>query len=347
MLRSAKTVSFSQFVEIGPDPRGHCDRRLNADDLIAFGRCPARWHRTPDGDDPLTDRGPSLTEWLAFGSDLAPTFFVKRPDTYEALVLRCPKCNSRGPARVCRKCGLARRHVVELRPWSTAATACADWAARHEEQNRRVIPTNQWDLCALAVQQMRDDPAIAGLNEDSARFVTTHGVWRDDATGLEFPLESRVTLTPDEGTPMDNALVGYAEVRNADPVAWEYWLSSSGAALSAALALLLHNGATKGCRNQFLWIVVERDAPRLVCRRRAAQELLAAGRTSLSALLGAYAQCLARQRWPSFEDHDKNDISAWTETHVQTWCTTSADGGFFAPHGAERLIAAESTRAPA
>ena len=302
MFKSAKLLPLLDRLEERPAPRGAPERVLNADDLIAFGRCPARWLRSPDSDDPLLERGPSFTEWLAFRPEAASAFFAERPESYDALILRCPACNSKGPGKLCRRCGLTRRHVVEPRPWSNAATVCAEWTAQHEAAGRRPISATTWRACADTVNDMALDPAIHELAELSDKLVHIRGVWHDDDTRLNFPVEARITLLPAEGCRFDNAIVNYTETRNGDPVAWRARLLTDALHLRAALALLLLNTRSETIRSDSFWIVVEKDPPRIVSRRSLGQDVLTSGRESLFALLGAYARCLHTGGWPAFED---------------------------------------------
>jgi hypothetical protein len=86
-------------------------------------------------------------------------------------------------------------------------------------------------------------------------------------------------------------------------------------------------------RVEHLWIVVERDEPRLVARRRASRELLAEGRKRLADLAAAYAQCLKLQRWPRFEPESGDGLGPWGPVDIQPWMTSGAGphGGYFAP----------------
>ncbi len=68
-------------------------------------------------------------------------------------------------------------------------------------------------------------------------------------------------------------------------------------------------------------MVVESDAPYLVARRRAAPELLAAGRAAYTDLLKAYAKCLAAGKWPSFETSQPGSLDSWAPVYLEPWMT--------------------------
>src|SRR5512137_503525 len=163
-------------------PRGSAERRLRPRDLLQFGRCPARWVRGADADDALAAYGPTLTEWLAYEPKLAERHYVRRPDTYEAMVLRCPNCNSASLAQTCTKCGVRRRNVVEPRTWTSAAKHCADWNAKHESAGLRIVTGGEWDRATLGAANVRADRAIAGLAEESDALVLFTGTWHDEET---------------------------------------------------------------------------------------------------------------------------------------------------------------------
>jgi hypothetical protein len=326
--------------------RGAESRILTAQDLVDFGRCPRRWVTTPDAEDPVAQAGPALTEWLAFAPEDAARLFVRRPDTYEAMILRCPKCNSRGPAKVCSKCGVSRRNVVEPRPWTSAAKQCADWNTRTEAQGLRVVTPRDWDLATLGAENILSDTAIAPLAKTADRLSTVAATWKDEETGLLIPLVTGLTLLPPEGDAMDNTLVCYTEARNADPSAWAATLLASGLTVRSALALQAANLATGTDRRYILWLVVEREEPRIVARRRLAAEVVAAGGDALAAVLAAYAQCVVNNSWPSFEPPEESRLEAWAETHLEQWMTagTGEDGGYFAPAAAAAMVARKESQ---
>jgi len=136
-----------------------------------------------------------------------------------------------------------------------------------------------------------------------------------------------------ESTRTVPAIVQLVECRNADPRYWEGVAYSTGLHIAAALRLALWNKQATADVREHLWIVVERDAPRLVARRRAAPELLEEGRVRLAELMSVYARCLQEGRWPSFEPGGDTTLEAWAPVTIQPWMTNGAGphGGYFAP----------------
>jgi len=337
MLTKAHAYGHAQSPEVlatpHAEPRGNLHHAVRAADLVQFGRCPWRWVAAPEPEDLLAANGPSLTEWMVAAPGLVERYFARRPETYEAMKLLCPKCNSEGPAKVCTKCGQRRRNVVVPRPWTSAAKHCAQWVQQREQEKRRIVAPGEWDRAKSGADTICHDEVVAALLPGCDRFFVMDGVWQDQATGLEFPILETISLLPRSGSAMDHCVVNVVETRNADPSVWEAWAYQTGAHIRAALALDLFNATCDGMRVEHLWIVVEREQPRLVARRRASRELLAEGRKRLADLAGAYAQCLKLQRWPRFEPESGGGLGAWGPVDIQPWMTSGAGphGGYFAP----------------
>ena len=314
-------------------PRGDAKRPINAADLTAFGRCPYRWQRAEEPEDPLIERGPCLTEWLALDVTQAAQHFIRRPDTYEALKLECPKCGSAGPANVCTRCGQRRRNVVKARPWNSSAKVCAAWIEKADNAQRHVIPGPEWDRAHLGAQAVLADAAIQAILPSCVHLRTLGGIWRDEATGVEIPVWARGTLVPASESATNPVLALLVEARNADPGVWEGYAYSAGLHIQAALLMALWNKLDVQDVREHLWIVVEKDAPRLVARRRASQELLAEGRKRLAELLACYATSLQTGVYPRFEPEGDTTINGWGLVALQPWMTngTGPHGGYFAP----------------
>ena len=96
---------------------------------------------------------------------------------------------------------------------------------------------------------------------------------------------------------------------------------------------------------EHLWIVVERDAPRLVARRRASPELLEEGRNRLAELMAVYApvSSTGTGRGSSPKATPRWRRGRWST--IQPWMTNGAGphGGYFAPSA----VPTEGTKAAA
>jgi hypothetical protein len=313
--------------------RGQASRRIGARDLIEFGRCPRRWLETADPEERLPADGPSLTEWLALDPAACAQWNTRRPDTYEAMRLECPKCNSVGPAKVCTRCGQRRRNVVAPRAWSSAAKVCAAWIEKAEKSGQRIAAPGDYDRALLGANAVLRDKCVQATLTRSLHLRTLHGIWQDQGSETEIPVWSRASLVPSGGNVSYPALAQITESRNVDPKVWESAAVAYGLHLHAALTLALWNKAADADVREYLWIVVEKDEPRVVARRRASQELLHEGRTRVAELMSAYARCLKTGLWPRFEAEDGEGFTGWPLVALQPWMTSGAGphGGYFAP----------------
>ena len=328
-----QSASLDHITHTEKFERGDPARALTPADLLAFGRCPRRWRDTPDDDDPLAALGPSLVEWLALDPALAAKHYVRRPESYEAMRLECPRCGSEGPARSCTKCGTSRKNVVRPRPWTAAAKQCAAWLEQHQAQNLRVVPPKEWDRAAAAAANLVQDKAFQHASHGSSPLHSVHGRWHDPATKLHIPVWSRISACPASDSSPANCLLQIVQTSNADPLVWEANAFRAGLHIAAAFALALWNALDISDVRDFYWLLVERDEPFLVARRRASPELLDEGRKRLAELMASYAQCLVRNQWPAFEPDDDTTNNAWAPVALQPWLTSGhgAFGGYFAP----------------
>jgi hypothetical protein len=310
-----------------PAPKGSPGYPLTARDILEFGRCPARWVDTPPPEDPFDHWGPGLVPLRVLAPECAGQKLIRRPDTYEAAVLRCQNCQSAGPGKVCKKCGLTRKMTLEPKPWTSAAKACQEWLLRAERLEQRVIPPLAYDRAARCAARLNADPEFRRLRAESRTLELVAGPWPLDHPADAAAVQSWVHLAPSDSSANGDALVQVALVDNADPGLFENKARTGGYGIRAALKLALWNAATGDTRRQLLWFLVERDAPHLVARRIASEELLKEGRDLLGRLLEAYQQCVASQRWPAFDPQ-----GVFTPVNTQPWLTTAlgATGGYFA-----------------
>ena len=264
---------------------------MTAQALMDFGRCPWRWVHSPDPEDWLAAEGPTLLEWVALDTGQAARFFIRRPETYEAMILQCPRCGSPGPAKSCTKCGTLRRNVVKPRPWSNAAKYCSKWTQKREEQALKIIPAAEWDRAAGQSATLLLDEAVKAFIPSCDRLRLVQAEWADEATNTQITLRARISLVPIHEDADQVALGQLVEARNADPSVWESSAWASGAHIRAALALDLWNSLSYVECKEFLWLVVEHDrpassrvaAPHPSCSPRAAPATASCSRPTSSA----------------------------------------------------------------
>ena len=294
---------------------------MTAHDLIEFGYSPARWVQTP-----AEDASARVPFWEALVlvhlvPGLIKSRYAVRPEAYDGLVLRCPRCQSQGPGKVCRACGVARKNVTERRPWSAAAAYCKGWAELHTKALRRIVPEELITRAQAASKRLLEDSELADLHENSDRNVAVAGVWLDDETGLKIPLRAVVSYVPIEGSLRDDALATVSVAMDAAPGAWAKQMWGRSKHLSAAFKQDLLAVARQGARPQHLWALVEPDPPYLTARRRATPELLSSARSTYAELLMAYARCLKSGVWPGFEADAKGSLDAWSPVYLEPWMT--------------------------
>ena len=120
--------------------------------------------------------------------------------------------------------------------------------------------------------------------------------------------------------------------RDASPYAWASRAYKGGTHIVAALLQDLYAAATNDPRAMHVWVLLEREPPHVLGRRRTTPEMLAAGRSARDELMAAYAKCLKTGIWPAFDPLLPGADAAWSEFHLEPWMTQGdgQTGGYFA-----------------
>src|SRR5579884_2686686 len=118
-------------------------------------------------------------------------FFI-RPDTYEAEVMVCPKCNSvSDDSKTCRKCKTDRVKATTQKEWFNGADVCRQWM---EKASSRIVVDKETHArvsnCAAALRERTGLFSKALGAKNSRREVSYFK--RDEETGLL--LKARVDL---------------------------------------------------------------------------------------------------------------------------------------------------------
>ena len=342
MIKKAAIItrdSPPRTCQVPVETRGQPEYPVDGWDLIEFGASPLRWVKTPRPED---DQKVSFTEALRL-VHLTPqhthSLYAIRPETYQAMVLCCPKCGSAGPAKHCRACNLARRNVVKDRPWSAQAKYCQEWTEDKIKHMRRIIPHDLHHRAAQAAKTLQADAEATALAQDSQVQVALRGLWHDEETGLDIPLRSVVNYAPAEGATRDDCYGSLYVTRDIAPNQWSGYAYTRGYHIVAALKQDLCGEALKHRRPHHVWVLVEPTEPHLVGRRRTSPEMLQAGRSAYENLLRVYARCLATGIWPGFDPAVPGSLDAWPEFFLEPWMT-QGDGKndrFFAVGAANAL----------
>ena len=301
--------------------RGALDYPLDGWDLIKFGESPDRWVNTPK---PEKEDKPDFAEvvrLLHLTPHLAPSHYIQRPATYQAMFMTCPICGSSSSAKVCRTCNTARANVTEQKPWTGTAKYCVAWTQDALRRGLRIVSEGEWEKASLAVARLNADSEIADLHQQSSHQVVLTGVWHDPVTKLDIPLRSLLAYAPSGGQSHDDKLGSLSITRDASPTYWAGSAYSRGQHIVAALKHDLYAAATHDPRPTHVWVIVERDAPHILGRRRTTPEMLVAGRKALEDLMGAYAQCLKSGKWPAFDPCIPGAPESWGQFHLEPWMT--------------------------
>ena len=344
MIKEASITSYDApptALAIPEQQRGDADYPVDASDLIAFGHSPDRWVNTPKPEPGDRPDFAEIVRLMHLTPGIAPAHYIQRPGHYSAMFNVCPACGSASAARICRACNMARTNVTETRPWSANAKYCLAWTDDATKRNLRIVPQETWTRATTAAARLNADSEVADLLTQSAKQLTLTGVWHDAETGLDIPVRSLLSYAPGGGKSHDDKLGTLAITRDASPTQWAASAYARGKHISAALKQDLYAAATNDPRPTHVWVLVERDAPHIIGRRRASPEMLIAGRTALDQLMGAYAKCLQTGTWPMFDATIPGSQNSWSPFHLEPWMT-QGDGGaaaFFGvthaptPHG--------------
>ena len=324
MIKRATAVSLDsppRTYKVPVESRGDKDYPVDGWDLIQFGQSPLRWVKTPRPED---DEKVSFTEAVRL-LHLTPkhvnTLYAIRPETYTAMVLCCPKCESASTGKLCRGCNMARRHVVKERPWSAQAKHCIEWTEDKIKHLRRVIPHDLHLRATEAAKALQADAEVSALLVEAQLQAAIRGIWHDEDTGLDIPLRSVVSYIPVDGAQRDDCYGSLTLTRDIAPSQWSSYAYARGYHIVAALKHDLCALAFESVRPHHLWVLVEQTEPFIVGRRRASPEMLQAGRAAYEDLLKAYARSLASGVWPAFDPAVPGSLNAWPEFFLEPWMT--------------------------
>jgi hypothetical protein len=289
---------------------------MSAGALLEFARCPSRWITAAGEMRRPPSRWRALLESLHLLPKRFDERFIVRPDTYAALVNKCPACKSVTEAAICRKCGQRRRKEQVSKPWSANAEYCAMWQAAAEKKKLTVIKAEDRTAADQALQRLDTDPTIADFRAESDTMLWVTGEWQDVDTGLRLPLRSLIAYWPRANSTWGNALGGFKTPRDAGHAAWTRQCYAGGSHVSAALALDLYRNATDEDRDSFYYVLSEQGKPFEPGRRQLSHLFLNLGRKTYQSLLGQYAKCLKSKVWPAY-DLAGPGPQAWSVVEIQ------------------------------
>jgi hypothetical protein len=318
MWSAIKLLNLTRFpAEPTEDEVGRTEQEYmhNAEDLINFARCPARWaqgHREPNA------KGYRLTNVIAellLTLDPQSREIIREPDTYKARVLVCPVCDSESNARHCTKCDSDRKPKEVEKAWARTAKPCMAWAEDVAKSRRTAVRAKDYVLAEGAAQAALADPDIASLLAGASRNLTAVGKYQPTPEHPGLWVAQRLDILPQEGHSMDCALgLVYATV-DAAPNRHSNMAHFRYMHMEAALALDMANAAEKGVFREVLQVIVEAEPPHVIARRRLAPEFLQEGRRLLYETLDALCSARTADKWATFDPSAPGTLGGWTVLH--------------------------------
>lgn len=290
---------------------------LSPGDLLSVAQCASRWVAAK-GKPRRAAKWHDLLACLHLTPKQTDLRFAFRPATYTTNLLACPACGSASDAKICRKCGQARRAKSVQKDWSGNAEFCAKWTAQAQERNQTIVKPDEHDAAQLALARLAADPAIAQFWEACDFSVWLAATWHDPETGLTLPLRALIAYAPKAKSDFGLALGDFKTPREAGHAAWTRQCFYAGYHVAAALALDIWNQATDEDRRGFYYVLSEVPEPYEPARRQLTNQFLTLGRKTYQRLLGLYAQCLKKRHWPGYDLSGTGD-AAWTAVDLEPW----------------------------
>src|SRR5579863_1384888 len=276
--------------------------------LKEFAKCPSRWlagYESPDSD---AKRYGSMLDCIL----LTPERFEK---AYAVL-----------PADAPRKPTKAQTSAKKPSPESIAAI---NWWTQFVVQHpgAEIIDSEEHAALTVAVHRLRSDEVIASYLDDSDKQVLVMAEWKDEPTGLTIPVRCLLDLVPRTGTEFEKTAGDVKTVTSAAINAFQCKVFDLSWHVQGAFDLDMLAAATGEDRNSWVWIVQENYAPWQTGKRLMSQAFLELGRSAYRKQLGLYCECLKRNRWFGYDDHDEA-IQNWTLVYPSPWMESE---GLFAP----------------
>ena len=279
--------------------------------LLDFAHCPARLAARGKAPEPSLTNHAELARHYHLDPNSVALKFARRPDTYPALALTCPRCNSVSSAQVCRRCNTSRVNRPVTKPWAYSAPECRKWKAEQEDLGRTIVTTTQDQAAKLAVARLAADPEIVEFTGPKPTPTLLSGFWQDAATGRKIPVAAPVDYLPEENSNYGAALGFLLFTTDGALGGWTRTAYYSGLHVRAALALDLFNAAADLPRTHVLCVVSETKEPFEPARRLLTPKILQVGRNRYTSLLASYASAAQQDLWPSYDPAGE---------FLQAWC---------------------------
>ena len=281
-------------------PRGSKEFVMSRSQLWDFGVCPSRWR---DGHESkgskATEKG-EVWDCLVLQGEAFESRFAVTPETYPA------------PAKHAKvKSGEIKEG--DPLPWHAGAAFCGEWIDECKAEGKEIVSTPVYEQAKAAYERLLKSDRARDMLEGSERQVFVQAEYSDPSTGIVVPVKGLIDFVPPMTARRESKTVcDLKTARDAGPK----WFRSAfgyGYQIQAAMYLDAYNLVRphEG-RNNFLFLVQETEPPFQTGRKRVMDDMLAVGRKHYSELLALYCQCLAKDRWPDYdEDSPWNGASLW------------------------------------
>jgi exodeoxyribonuclease VIII len=254
---------------------------MSRSEIVKFAKCPDKYINTPierDNDTPATTFGKLVECLSASPEDFDALFAV------ESLKYNDSKGNSSD--------------------WTYKSSSCRAWRLDRQNEGFTVVSPVEKARALMAVASIKRNVGMTELLEISRKQVHVIGFWHDKETGLKIPIQCLLDLVPDKKHPvMGKWLSDFKTTRNGDPSKWAREVDDQGYDVQAALSMDMYRTATGEDRTDWVHAVVENEEPFHVVNPMPAMttEFIQWGREKYQGALRYYAQCLATNKWPSYQ----------------------------------------------
>lgn len=184
-------------------------------------------------------------------------------------------------------------------------------AWQHENRNKNMVQQGRMDSLLAMVDSLTSNPMVVKLLKGSANEVS--GYYRDPVTGL------KCRIRPDSMNKNFRVLTDVKKARDASPEGFfraidEYRYDLQIAFYWNGIKEITGVGPDISC-----FLAVEEEYPHACAIHEVPEALLATGSHQYRFFLDRIADCIARNRWPSYNDDRPKPIEVppWFQTKVQ------------------------------
>jgi hypothetical protein len=271
--------------------RGQKDYVMSRSELCTFAECPSKWIEGATSKDTDATEWGTLMDTMLAGKEAVEKHYIVRPSAYT-------------------------NEKKETKDWNWNANACKAWREENAK-GRKILAPEEWQEAQQAFERLMADKEIADLLACSEISVMVVAEYHDKATGLIIPVKILIDILPARESRFGNCIDDSKTARSAVPRDWVRAVYEHDYHTQGALYIDVYNAATGEMRDTFSHVVQENTFPWQPARRFLSQEYLQLGRLAYLDALKRYCQCLAENRWPSWDDD--GEYNGWTIVEPEPW----------------------------